>query len=142
MSIFVGLDTGVHTGIAVWDSRAKQLTNVRTVKIHEAMKMVEELHEATAGNILVVFEDARQRKWLPRERSLREFKGRAMGAGSVKRDATIWQDFLTDARIPFEMVPPRAGMTKWNKAYWEKVTGYKGRTSEHGRDAALLVWGR
>lgn len=142
MSIYVGLDTGVHTGIAVWDSRAKRLTDVRTVKIHEAMRIVAELHEATSGNILVVFEDARQRKWLPREHSLKEFKGRAMGAGSVKRDATIWQDFLTDNRIPFEMVPPRAGMTKWNKAYWEKVTGYKGRTSEHGRDAALLVWGR
>lgn len=140
--IYIGIDTGTDTGLAVWDTRAQRLTDVRTLKIHQAMRMVEELHEAAAGNILVVFEDARQRKWIPAEGTLSKWKGRAMGAGSIKRDATIWEDFLLDKRIPFEKVPPRPGLTKWKADYFAHVTGYKGRTSDHGRDAALLVWGR
>jgi hypothetical protein len=140
--IYIGIDTGTDTGLAVWDTRAQRLTDVRTLKIHQAMEMVLDIVEGVGGNALVVFEDARQRKWIPAEGTLSKWKGRAMGAGSIKRDASIWEDFLLDKRIPFEMVPPRAGLTKWNKAYWERITGYKGRTSEHGRDAALLVFGR
>lgn len=29
---------------------------------------------------------------------------------------------------------------KINKDYFKKLTGYKGNTSEHGRDAAMLVF--
>lgn len=140
--IYIGIDTGTDTGLAVWDTRAQRLTDVRTLKIHQAMEMVLDIVEGVGGNALVVFEDARQRKWIPAEGTLSKWKGRAMGAGSVKRDASIWEDFLLDKRIPFEKVPPRPGLTKWKADYFAHVTGYKGRTSEHGRDAALLVWGR
>ncbi len=63
------------------------------------------------------------------------------GAGSVKRDCKIWEDFLTDLDIPFEMVAPRKGMTKYSAAAFKKLTGYEGKTSEHARDAAMLVFG-
>jgi hypothetical protein len=40
------------------------------------------------------------------------------------------------------MVPPKAGATKWDADTFRRLTGYSGRTSNHARDAALLVWGR
>jgi hypothetical protein len=39
------------------------------------------------------------------------------------------------------MVNPTSRKTKINKDYFQKLTGYKGNTSEHGRDAAMLVFG-
>ena len=93
-------------------------------------------------DLLVVFEDARQRTWFAPERNRSEYRGKLMGAGAAKRDSKIWEEFLEGQHIPFRAQGPRPGGTKWNKEYWYQVTGWKGRTSEHARDAALLVMGR
>lgn len=137
--IWVGIDTGTHTGVAVWDGRA--FTSLETLPLHRALEKVARLQDEGA-RLAVVFEDARQRKWIPREKSFSQMKGRAMGAGSVRRDATIWEEFCTDRGIPFLALPPRKGLTKWSPDYFAHVTGWKGRCSEHARDAALLVFGR
>lgn len=140
MKLFIGIDTGTETGLAVWNGSS--FTEVRTTKIHAALKRVEELAEENPGEVCVVIEDANLRKWFPQEKSESEYRGKLMGAGSVKRDSTIWRDFCKDLGIQFTAVPPRPGMTKWNEDYWKHVTGWTGRTSEHARDAALLVFGR
>ena len=139
--LYIGIDTGVDTGIAIWDARDRHLCHVATVKIHQALAIVERWHQLGVA-LTVVFEDARQRRWIPREGSLSKWKGRAMGAGSVKRDAVIWEDFCKDLGIPYLAEPPKKGLTKWNAETFRKVTGWKGRTSNHARDAALLVFGR
>jgi hypothetical protein len=141
MAFLIGIDCGKHTGIAVWDTDTQKFIRLETMPIHKALFFVYDLRQVYPTP-RVYFEDARQRKWLPRERNASEYRGKLMGAGSVKRDAAIWQDALTDWRIPFEMVPPRAGLTKWDTDYFMHVTGYTGTTSEHSRDAALLVFGR
>ena len=133
------MDPGKHTGIAVWDTDAQRFKLLDTVPIHIAMDIV---RYSTDGMTRVYFEDARQRRWLPKDATSSEYRGHLMGAGSVKRDSVIWQDALTDWGIPFEMVPPRAGATKWDADTFARITGYKGRTSNHARDAALLVYGR
>lgn len=140
--IWIGIDTGVHTGLAVWDSVQKRLVECMTMKIHEALLYVINANISCQGDLTVVLEDARMRRWIPREGSVAEWKGRAMGAGSVKRDATIWEDFLKDYRIPYVLQPPKAGLTKWTTDTFARVTGWKERTSNHARDAAMLVFGR
>lgn len=99
--IWIGIDTGVHTGLAVWDSAQQRMVECMTMKIHEALLYVINANISCQGDLTVVLEDARMRRWIPREGSVAEWKGRAMGAGSVKRDATIWEDFLKDYRIPY-----------------------------------------
>lgn len=141
MAICVGIDPGVHTGLAVWDTVSRAFLDIRCSGIVDAMEYLRQLQaERQIG--LVVFEDARQRKWIPRERDLKEFKGRAMGAGSVKRDSSIWEEWCNYHRIDFVKVPPRPGMTKLTDRYFQGITGYDRRTNEHGRDAAMLVFGR
>ena len=133
---YIGIDVGVHTGYAVWNGSERRFEEIRTVGICEAMDAV--IRRFNAGqDIRVVFEDARQRRWFGT-------KGREslQGAGSIKRESAIWEDFLAFHNIPFEMRGPKAGMTKWDARYFAKVTGWQGRTSEHARDAALLVYQR
>lgn len=139
--IWVGIDTGVNTGIAVWDSEKRELLSLDTVTIDEALFRVLGL-VAEYQDIRVVVEDARLRRWVPDTHDVRKEMARRLGAGSVKRDAKIWEDFLKRMKIPFQMVAPLRGATKWARDSFASVTGYTGRTTEHSRDAAMLVFGR
>ena len=138
--LYIGIDCGVHTGFAVWDSTSNDWVEVATLRLWKALARAKEY--ADKNDCTIIFEDARQRKWIPRESNESQYRGRLMGAGSVKRDAVIWEEFCKDNRIPYEAVPPIPGLTKWNEDYWQRVVDYSGKTSEHARDAALLVWGK
>lgn len=132
--IYIGIDCGVHTGIAVWDTKERKFLQVDTMMIHQAMKLVESY---CSDNLCVVFEDARLRKWYTGD-----VNAKAQGAGSVKRDCSIWEDFLYESGIHYLKVPPQKGMTKWDARFFKQMTGWKERTSNHARDAAVLVFGR
>ena len=138
--IYIGIDTGVHTGIAVWDSEKGKFVYLDTLKIHEALSIVS-AYEYEDIPLCVRFEDARQRKWIPFAKNMTGELGRAQGAGYVKAHCQIWEDFLTDYQIPFEAIAPRRNVTKLSAEQFGRITGYKGRTSEHARDAAMLVYG-
>lgn len=147
MAIYIGIDPGEDTGFAVWDSLTKSFLVVATLPIWRAMEEVNRWNYAcllaeVPVAFRVIFEDARKRTWFKPETSESEYRGKLMGAGAAKRDSKIWEEFLTAKKIPFTAQGPQAGWTKWNKDYWYNITGYKGRTSEHARDAALLVFGR
>ena len=129
--ILIGIDPGVKTGFAVWDTTRRQLLRVETLTIIEALAAVIE-YRGNAGADPV----------LPRGRSTSEYRGKLMGAGSVKRDCEIWETFCQRERITYHALPPRKGLTKWTAESFAAVTGWKGRTSNHARDAAMLVFGK
>ena len=134
----IGIDTGVHTGFAVWDIEKQLLLNCETMQIDEAMESVMFMFIfASHKDIIVVIEDARKRKFFKGE----NMAAKQQGAGSIKRDAKIWEDYLTRLKIPFKMVNPTSRKTKITEEYFKKISKYKGRTSNHARDAAMLVLG-
>ena len=133
---YIGIDPGTHTGMAVWDSKEGKFLSLETLPIHRAM--VEVMNLRIGREILVVFEDARQRKWYGKG----DTNAKLQGAGSVKRDCAIWEDFCKDYGIPFRAIPPVKGATKITPEYFKLISHYQGRTSEHSRDAAMLVIGR
>lgn len=140
--IYVGIDTGTHTGYAEWNAKEKRFLSVDSVKIHQAMERIRSLTKLNPGSLMVRVEDPRQRTWFGTERMTREEeRKRLQGVGSVKRDATIWEDFLTDLGVQFEMVPPRQNVTKLSQETFRSYTGWNKKTNEHGRDAAMLVFG-
>lgn len=144
--IYIGIDTGVHTGFAVWDNKQGRLLAVESLPIHKAMERVKayvEAYKATGKNAVCVrVEDPRQRNWFGTEFMSRdEERKRLQGVGSVKRDASIWEEFLKDLGIQFEMVAPKRNVTKLKQETFKSHTGWEQRTNEHGRDAAMLVFG-
>lgn len=141
--IWVGIDTGVHTGFAVWDSSAGRFLAVETLRIDEALfRVLAIAAECGDDGVTVVVEDARQRKWVPNTGDVRKEMARRLGAGAVKRDAKIWEDFLAGNKIAHQMRPPLKGCTKLTEERFAALTGHVGRTSEHSRDAAMLVFRR
>ena len=133
----IGIDPGVNTGFAFWNKQDKKFVSLGTHSILTAIDNVKILYEKSiASNILVRVEDARKRTWFGNTG-----KERLKGAGSVERDCKIWEDFLTDLGIDFEMVHPKNNKTKLSAEVFKKVTGYEGGTSQHSRDAAMLCVG-
>jgi hypothetical protein len=143
--IYIGIDTGVNTGFAVWDNRKRSLLQVTSMSIHKAMEQVAIYKENARMNgvkMIVRVEDPRQRTWFGTERMSREEERKKLqGVGSVKRDASIWDDYLKDLGVEYEMVAPKRNVTKLTHERFKAVTGWKERTNEHGRDAAGLVFG-
>jgi len=137
----IGLDPGTNTGLAVYDSESKRLTCVETLKIHQAMDFIRDRWNA-GGVMMVTFEDARLVGGGGFMRDRKSAMARSQGAGSVKRDCSIWADFLADLGCPYHTVSPRQKGTKLDAEPFAKLTGWTGRTSQHARDAAMLVFGK
>lgn len=132
----IGIDSGVQTGFALYFKPQRKLWFVQTMMVHRAMWLVYRYHRSAPGQLLVRVEDARQ---AVHGRQADQY--RAMGAGSVMRDAKLWEDFLTDMGTPFEMLRPRKQFTKMPADKFRQLTGFTGKTNEHARDAAMLVFG-
>lgn len=137
--ILIGIDTGVNTGFAVAADRGNgwELEQVESLSITQAMGRVKELIEQWGiSNVCLYIEDARQRTWFTGGRE------KAQGVGSVKRDAQIWEDWCNENQINFKMIHPKNNSTKYKADTFKKITGWTGRTNEHARDAAMLVFRR
>lgn len=129
--IYIGIDTGRKTGIAVWSKQRKGFIKIETTKLHRAWFFVLQYYNSKKYNVVRVrVEDARKRSGS---------KAKAFGAGSVCRDASAWEDFLKDYAIPYEMVAPQSNMTKVKQDKFRQMTGLY-VSSEHSRDAAMLVY--
>lgn len=136
--IFIGIDTGVHTGFAVWHSDTRYLAEVSTLSITQAMERVRMIADIRGRDSIRLFvEDARQRTWFGRTG-----RERLKGAGSVCRDAKIWQDWCKEQGIECRMVAPKHNRTKLSAAQFRVLTKWTGRTTSHSRDAAMMVFGR
>lgn len=132
----VGIDPGVTTGFALWDIDARKLEEVSSMGIVDALVRVQLMHQAGSLHV-VVYEDARLRTGYFGPRA----KFNAQGAGSIKRDCSIWAEWLAMLGCAYKAISPKAKGAKWPAEQFAKMTGWTGRTSEHGRDAALLVLG-
>lgn len=138
--VYIGLDPGTNTGLAVWDKVGRRLEAVETMTITKAMERVMahvDMCKAFGGYVVVFFEDARKRSWFGRAG-----REKLQGAGSVKRDCAIWQTFCEEIGVEYRMIAPKHNTTKLTAAQFRVLTGWQGRTSEHSRDAACLVFGR
>lgn len=135
----IGIDCGVTTGLAAWDRPGKGFAVITSGTITQMFRKIL-LLRGQEWNIYVRFEDARLRKYIPAMPNEKRERGRREGAGSVKRDAKIWEDFLLEEGIQYEAVAPKDNTTKLTQVRFRKMTGWGPITNEHERDAAMLVF--
>lgn len=134
MRYFIGIDAGTHTGVAIWDKQEKRFVKIVTTSILKAIDIVRKYN--IEDEVQVRIEDARKRNWFGNAG-----RERLQGAGSVKRDCAIWEEFLNEEKIPYMLIAPKNNSTKMSADSFSRLTGYSGRTNEHNRDAAMLVFG-
>lgn len=132
----IGIDCGVKTGFSIWDSQEKKFVEISTLQIHQAIIRILELQKKDTS-FTVWIEDARLRKWYGNNSDAKK-----QGAGSVKRDSKIWEDFCKDLEIEYHLIAPKNNKTKLDAFQFKNLTGCEMRTTEHSRDASMLVFGR
>lgn len=129
----VGIDPGVNTGVAIWDYVHKRYVDIRTMPIHEAWKLLNAIKPFVE---IVIVEDVRK---LKRRGGLDP--ARIQGAGSVKRDCSAWEKFLSGSGYGYVMRPiGKYSVRKCSTDYFKATTEWPHITSSHGRDAAMLVF--
>ncbi len=142
MDLAVGVDPGVNTGLSTFGGGALQVIRSGfAVDIEYAVLALNEAHR-----IVVYIEDARLRTWFPKVKR----KGKwvdvgsevLQGVGSVKRDSQRWEEFCINHDIKYKLVHPKHVRTKMPAEQFKRITGWTARTNEHGRDAAMIVFGR
>ena len=151
-ALIVGLDPGEQTGVAAYDPRARRLRFCTSMSFWKAVQWfntalgpIEPIDGLAPGPVvLVVIEDARK---LPVYGRHDKVRGRrrdrlARNIGGIDRDTGLWVEYLKRRGYRVLLVRPSRAQQKWSAERFKKITRYQGRTSQHGRDAARLVWGR
>ena len=132
----IGIDTGVNTGIAVWQCGKLQIVDCMTIT--KAMRYILACHPHTLSKLYV--EDARL--WVGFSGKTKQSESKRQGAGSVKRDAKIWEDWCKEHDYEVVFVKPMGGGAKKTAEEFKRITGWTERTNQHARDAAMIVYGR
>jgi len=157
---FIGIDPGVNTGYATfcYHTQTDQL-DLLLCESNDITDVIDYLMDwgqiFKLQNTLFFIEDARERKWFGTAESkiyqkiksrqpitaseLSTYKGMLLGAGSVRRDCAILESLMQKMEYNYQMIAPKNNKTKTTAAQFKALTGWKERTNEHGRDAAMLV---
>lgn len=99
----IGIDPGTKTGVGVWDRTEKGLLEVTTLSCILAQQFVLN-YKCVNMDVCLIIEDARKRKWFGKNSEKKR-----QGAGSVKRDCKLWEEFCELEGIPYRLVHPQRG---------------------------------
>lgn len=135
--ILIGIDAGVNTGFArTKNGKLIEVLSMQACRAETEIELESGRLAGVGGTLEIYIEDARQRKWVTGGRE------KLQGVGSVKRDCQRWEEFCEYHGIDYELVAPKNNRTKTTASEFKRITGWKQRTNEHGRDAAMLIYGR
>lgn len=148
MSLRIGIDPGVHTGVCVYDRASKRIVKLVTTGFWGAIDIIAE-YRRIDPSLVVCFEDPNGNKPV----FLKGFKGSqdaqnrmyqkvGQNVGSNKREASLVSEYCQRNNIQAIGTRPTArSLTKLKADAFARITGWTERSSEHARDAAMLVWG-
>ena len=148
-NIYIGIDP--DKGWAEWDADAQKLIAVDTVdfwKINERLQKIAAMHQASEVTVRIYIETPQYNAPVflkpNRPNATREFVKIAQNVGENKAKAKLLvarcHELFGKVNV-IEMTPNKKSATKWTGERFKFQTGWKPRTSEHGRDAAMLVFG-
>lgn len=134
MSLILGIDPGVHTGVATYVDG--QLTDLETVGPHQIERLIRGRTPAR-----VVFEDSRlqSRTW-----TAVGSRGVALTMARKVGQVDAWCNLITEIcaelGIPAHGISPAGKGAKLNAEQFAVATGWTGKSNEHARDAAMVAW--
>lgn len=149
--IFIGIDCGVQTGFAMWDGKQQgwidlphKLQPMLTIDFWEALEIVEKSAERLGRKICCKVEDPSGNAPVFQGKLTGHNKRKqlkiAQNIGMNKREAQLMIEGL--GRIDGVLVDPiTPKQSKLDAKTFKTIAGYKGSTSQHARDAAMLVLG-
>lgn len=147
----IGIDPGKDTGFAVYDRHAKEITTVKTLDFWSCYHHFVAA-KPTAHMFIVVIEAPVKNAMYARQESAQAAHGGGKRYGNAMMSAAAGNAheaaLLADGieALGFEvrrMRPKRRNFktAEEDRAHVKKITGYKGASNPHTRDAIMLCWG-
>jgi hypothetical protein len=129
----IGIDCGVNTGIAIVQNG--YYVSIETMTITKAIKIIDTIL-LDGQKVELYVEDPNLRKWYGTNANLKK-----QGAGSVKRDYSIWKTYCKENNIKLHPVHPKdVGSLFDNEVLFKSATKWLKKCSIHARDAARMVY--
>jgi hypothetical protein len=141
----LGIDGGTKTGFAVWDRKERKFVDIKTTSFWKFFPLLDEfgLHPQ---NTNVYVENPSENKPVFMKKGVKNMNMMlkvAQNVGGVKRETELLIEGLENAGFDVIKIPPRKGSyTKMKAEPFKNLTKYDKKTSEHGRDAGMLVFNR
>ena len=134
MKVLMGLDPGVHTGLAViQDGKLYQLQTIHPLDIPTML--------AQWSPDRLVFEDSRLTSHLFTTNARAAVaKSMARKVGQVDMVCGLIVEACSRLGIPAHGISPKGKGAKLNAEHFKALTGWDGSSNEHQRDAAAVAW--
>ena len=132
--VLIGLDPGVHTGLAVFQNGALvELATIHPASIRSALVQWSPKR--------VVFEDSRLQghAWTTHAARAAALK-MARNIGEVDGYCRIIVEHCDELGIAAHGISPKGKGAKMDADSFRELTGWTGRTNQHERDAAMVCW--
>lgn len=146
---YIGIDPGKKTGYAVWDSEEKEFVTIGTITFWKVVVEVDKMlnyeeYYHDIGNNLTVVVEMPGRFLYARHRNVNhktELNIAHKSGGTYREAELLIERFESLGLRVIAVRPSKKSQTKLTAETFKRLTGYTARTSEHGRDAAMLVFG-
>jgi hypothetical protein len=134
MKQVIGIDPGVHTGVAIFtNGKLLSLQTIQPIDIQDCVKR--------SFADLIVFEDSRLQSavWVP-SKNKAVANNIARKIGQVDALCSLIEETCNRWEIKFMRVSPKAKGAKMNSEDFNLFTGWEHRSNQHERDAAMVAW--
>jgi hypothetical protein len=134
MTTILGIDPGQKNGLAIYEDG--KLTELRTVSPLQLAAAIKDIAPAR-----VIFEDSRLTKAIfARGVSPAAMRKIARNVGEIDGLCGQITAICEDLGIPAHGISPKGKGRKLDSLEFRAVTGWKGESNQHTRDAAMLVF--
>ena len=155
MKYALGIDAGVHTGIALYNRTAKKFDLISTTDFWDAYKTLSLIHSNCVTNgdeLIFIVEDPNlvSHNWHIRPgQNLRVVSKIGENVGKNKAQATLWIDLIENTfHCQCLQIAHSSGKRycypdgkHFDATRFCQLIGWTEKIDEHGADAAALVWG-
>ena len=140
---FIGIDPGRKTGLAVWDAKLSTFELLDTLDFWQTVDLVTTAYPPLST--VLVIEDPGMNKptFGHGEAARRKREKISRNVGWNQCEAALLIEGFERLGYEVRRVRPqgkKGEKRKWNAAKFRAITGYTKRTSEHSRDAGMLVY--
>lgn len=144
-TVWIGIDPDTEkSGVAVWENKRLSIYTLEFVPLVRYLEQLAmEMRKNTSEKKVRVRLEAgwlnQKSNWHNEKSGARVSSTIGKYVGANHQTGKLITKFMDDLEIPYELVKPTN--KKVDKDFFQKVTGYKLRTNQDQRDAAMLVYG-
>jgi len=152
--ILIGVDPGLITGVCVWSPEREKILDMQSMSHIKFMEWIVTGNDVYNMVVAIENPNLNQPVFMTKEEkdlikgcgdfpakdiALRILLRRAQNIGMNKQIAKTLMEFMESKGIDF--VPIRPFRKKTDAEQFRNLTKWEGRTNQHNRDAAILVFG-